>query len=241
MFISVKSLHNNLGVDETIGRFFVDRKVPADNIFWEGRLLYVPRGNGYISIPVYYDLLHRIGIPKEVLLEEGHIQFMEQVMHFAILVEFNKITFSEQLANIASLLAGRIKNETFYNKLVPYLEQPVILPVGNLGMPVVSLNRADVFLFILCDLPMTESQTDDALKYWYALHTSFLLMDDLYDYQIDKQNNDENSVLELGEGETGFKNAFALFDNNIEVLQQINPLLAGHFQRAAEGLSDLKP
>ncbi len=30
MFVSVKSMHDNMGVDEEIARFFVDRKVPVE-------------------------------------------------------------------------------------------------------------------------------------------------------------------------------------------------------------------
>ena len=32
MFISVKHLHDDMGVDEKIARFFVDRKVPQNNV-----------------------------------------------------------------------------------------------------------------------------------------------------------------------------------------------------------------
>ena len=239
MFISVKNLHNNMGVDETIARFFVDRKIPPGNIFWRNRLLYITRGNGYISIPVYYDLLFRIGLPKELLLEERHVKFMEEVMHYAILVEFQEINFAGQLEKIIRLLEGRVKNQAFYDALVPYLQQPVIKPMGALGMPVVSLNRADVFLFILCDLPMTAKQTSAAVKYWYALHTTYLLMDDIYDYKIDKQDNEENSVIELGEGQDGLDKAIAIVNSNIEVMREINPVLSVHFENWLETLPDI--
>ncbi len=239
MFISVKNLHNNMGVDETIARFFVDRKVPADNVFWKNRLLYITRGNGYISIPVYYDLLFRTGLSRQLLLEETHVQFMENVMHFAMLVEFKEISFAVQLEKIIELLQGRIRNPGFYNELIPYLGQPVIRPQGELGMPVPSLNRADVFLFILCDLPMTTEQTTAALRYWYALHTSYLLMDDIYDYKIDEQENEENSVIELGAGQSGFDKAFEILNNNIKVLLAINPQLSSKFEKSLETLHDL--
>jgi hypothetical protein len=91
MFISVKHLHENMGVNEKIARFFVDRKVPEDNVFWKGKLLYISRGNGFMNIPVYYDILYRIGIPMEVLLEDGRVQCMERIMHFAIQVECGHI------------------------------------------------------------------------------------------------------------------------------------------------------
>ena len=34
---------------------------------------------------------------------------MEQLMHYAMLVEFRKISFAEQLEKIGSLLSGRIQ------------------------------------------------------------------------------------------------------------------------------------
>jgi hypothetical protein len=227
-----------MGIDEKIARFFVDRKVPSDNIFWKNRLLYVGRGNGYISIPVYYDLLYRLGVPHQTLLAEDHLKLMEQIMHYAILVEFEKISFYQQLQEIKGVLSGRIKNEKFYNELLTYLEQPSLKPSGKLGMPIPSLNRADVFLFVLCDFILTDQQLEHAIAYWYALHTSYLLMDDIYDYKMDKQEREENSVIELGDGKTGFDRAFEMLRRNAEIIRSANPVLADYFEESAAGLYD---
>jgi len=241
MFVSVHNLKTNMGVDESIARFFVDRKVPADNAFWRKRFLYIGRGNGYISIPVYYDLLMKLGLPREELLEESHVQFMEKLMHFAILVEYKEMDFRQHLEEISNLLLPRLKNRAFYEELLAYLRQPVLHPKGRLGMPVPSLNRADVFLFILCDLRMTDEQVDKAIGYWYALHTSYLLMDDIYDYKLDKQDQEENAVIDLGDSEIGFGKAFGLLRRNIETMKQINPQLADHFEESMAGLADIDP
>src|SRR5215467_12513207 len=101
MYTSVKELNLQMGVDAQIARFFVDRKVPENNIFWKDRLLYVSGGNGFTFIPVYYDLLFRTGIPKEDLLAEQHVQFMERVMHFATLLEFKLISYDDHLDSIS--------------------------------------------------------------------------------------------------------------------------------------------
>ena len=241
MFISVRHLHDNMGVDEKIARFFVDREVPLNNVFWKKRLLYVGRGNGYISIPVYYDLLFRLGVPQELLLAERHVQFMELVMHYAILVEFGQISSAEQLSEIKRLLSGRIKNDQFYQELISYLEQPVLTPLGNLGTQLTSLNRADVFLFILCDLPLSDQQIKMAIEYWYALHTSYLLMDDMSDYKSDKEDKEENSVIELGDGEPGFKKAFEILRANSKNIQSLNPVLAEFFEESMMRLHDFIP
>ena len=111
MFISVNYLEQQMGVNKTIARFFVDRQPPANNSFWNGRLLYIGFGNGFVSIPVFYDILFRLGMPVEILLNESHIQFMEQLMHFAILQERNEINKTEELLQIRNLLKARIRDQ----------------------------------------------------------------------------------------------------------------------------------
>ena len=238
MFISVKHLNRDMGVSPEVARFFVDRKVPDDNIFWKGRLLYINRGNGYISIPVYYDLLHRIGLPLNMILEESHIRFMEKVMHFAMLCEYNKISFADQLDQIEQLLEGRITNRLFHDRLLGYLRQPVPAPLHGLGLELPSLNRADVFLYVLCDLPLSPAQTEHAIRLWYALHPTYLLMDDIHDYKSDKKAQDENAIIELGDGPVGFARALEIIHGNISTLAEINPVLGSYFTLTLETLAD---
>ena len=73
MFISVGQFEYHMGVNKTIARFFVDRKPPENNIFWEGKLLYIGFGNGYVSIPVFFFFLFSISVPLETLLDDEHI------------------------------------------------------------------------------------------------------------------------------------------------------------------------
>ena len=230
MYISVDMLNEDMGVDRVIARFFVDRKIPADNAFWRKRLLYIGRGNGYVSIPVYYDLLFRVGVPQDCLLAEDHIRLMERLMHFAMQYEFHEISFTEQLSQIKKLFEERASNPLFYSELIQYLEQPVLRPIDRLGLPQPSLNRADVFLFVLADLPMSPEQTDRALEYWYALHPTYLIMDDMMDYEKDKKEKEENVILDLGDGGAGFTRGFALLDENIRTLEAVNPTLADYLE-----------
>ncbi len=215
-----------MGVDKTIGRFFVDRKIPENNSFWKGRLLYIGFGNGYVSIPVFYDILFRLGLPLEVLLEEQHIQFMERLMHFAILQEKNEITVAEELKCIRSLLENRIQDQQYYDALNNYLDQPLLKPLGPFGLVHPSLNRADVFLYVLCDLPLSDEQWKLAIRYWYVLHPSYLIMDDIRDYEKDKEEGEENVVIDMGEGAIGFEKTFEMLHENSETMKEINPLLA---------------
>jgi len=226
VFISAQQLEHSMGVDKTIGRFFVDRKLPENNSFWKGRLLYIGFGNGYVSIPVFYDILFRLGLPLEVLLDEQHIQFMERLMHFAIQHEKNEITVTEELKCIRALLKKRVRDQYHYDLLNRYLDQEVLRPLAPFGLGHPSLNRADVFLYVLCDLPLTREQWALAIRYWYALHPSYLIMDDIRDYAKDKEEGEENVVIDLGGGAIGFERSFEMLYKNTETMKEINPLLA---------------
>ena len=241
MFISANQFEREMGVNKTIGKFFVDRKIPENNSFWKGRLLYISFGNGFVSIPVYYDILFRIGISVEVLLNEEHILFMEQLMHFAILHEKREISLQEEMNAIRNLLKNRIKNLPYYEALNLYLDQQVLKPLAPFGLPFPSLNRADVFLYVLCDLPLNDSQWQKAIRYWYALHPTYLIMDDVRDYAKDKEEGEENVVIELGEGTEGFEKTLELYRRNCETIHEINPLLAQFLVNCEEDLMIFVP
>lgn len=241
MFISVQQFERDMGVDQRIGRFFVDRRIPENNSFWKGRLLYIGLGNGFVSIPVFYDILFRLGIELDVLLNERHIQFMEQVMHLAILQEKNEMTKTEELRSVRKLLENRVQNSFYYELLNQYLEQPVLKPLGPFGLIHPSLNRADVFLYVLCDLPLNKEQWDRAIRYWYALHPSYLIMDDIRDYAEDKEAGEDNVVIELGDGTPGFEKTFEMLYGNSETMKEINPQLAEFFLLYEEKLRGFVP
>ncbi len=227
MFLSVRQLDRDMGVDPRIGRFFVDRRVPQHNRFWKGRLLYISFGNGFTNIPVFYDLLFRIGVPLESLIAEKHIVFMEQLMHYAMQQEFEEITRQEELVSVRALLNGRVTNQDRFEKLNEYLDQPVSLPLHGFGTDWPALNRADLFLYILCDLPLTGAQWSAALEAWYALHPTYLLMDDIRDYESDRDSGQENIVIGWGGGKEGFQRAIEEIEVNNKVLDRFNPVLAG--------------
>jgi hypothetical protein len=237
MFMSVGQLETQMGVNKTIGRFFVDRKPPENNNYWKKRLLYVSFGNGYLFIPVYYDILHRIGIPLEVLLNEAHIFFMEQIMHFSHLQETNDISKEEEQKLIRDLLKDRVHNKPFYESLTKYQDQVVRMSQDVFGTNYPALNRADTFLYVLCDLPLNVLQLRQALRYWYALLPSYLILDDIRDYADDKSNGEENVVIDLGEGRGAYEDAFAILRKNSEVMGEINPLMA---ELLLNQLEDLK-
>ena len=202
MFTSVRILTDQLGVDSDIARFFVDRPVPQDNRYWKGRLLYVAQGNGYLFIPLVYDILYRLGVPKEALLEEAHIRLMESVLDSAGKVEFDGLSGATHVEACREILLGSVRNPWLWRELLDYFEKGQ--PTATLGLPVPPLNRADTFLFSLCNLDMNESLTRSFLKYWYALIAFFLMMDDVMDWEEDKKLGEENAILHLGDGPEAF-------------------------------------
>lgn len=230
-----------MGVHPTIGRFFVDRQPPQDNSFWKNRLLYIAAGNGFVLIPVYYDVLYRIGIPMELLLNEKHVLFMEQLTHFAILQEKNEISKKEELESVRGLLQGRIQNTEKYEQLSQYLDQPVLRTLGSFGTPYPSINRADLFLYILCDLPLSDAQWEKALRYWYALNPTYLISDDITDYAKDKEDGEENLVIELGDDAEAFEKAIDMIRQNAETMKEINPVLASYLLLYEETVRPLIP
>jgi hypothetical protein len=190
---------------------------------------------------VFYDILFRIGLPMDLLLEENHIQFMEQLEHFAMLQEKNKISKTEERKNVRDMLDGRVKNAVKYEALNQYIDQTVLIPMGDFGTSLPSMNRADMFLYVLCDLPLNEKQWQQALRYWYALLPSYLIMDDIRDYAEDKSLGEENVVLDFGGGAEGFDKAFKLLQDNADVLQEINPQLGEYLKDCEEKLRGFVP
>lgn len=130
------------------------------------------------------------------------------------------------MGSIRALLNGRVQDRENFEALNLYLDQVTLLPLGPFGLPFPSLNRADVFLYILCDLPLSKSQWKEAIRYWYSLHPSYLIMDDIRDYKNDLKNGEENVVIDLGGGTDGFEKTFELFRDNCAVIGELNPELA---------------
>jgi len=232
MFTSVRFLTDQLAVDPDIARFFVDRAVPQDNRYWKGRLLYVAQGNGFLFIPLVYDILYRLGVPKQQLLEEAHVRLMESVLDSAGKVEFDGLSGSAHVEACREILEGSVRNHWLWEELQEYFEAGA--PVGALGLPIPPLNRADTFLFSLCNLDMDETLARSFLKYWYALISAFLLMDDVVDWDMDMEQGEENAVRYLGEGKEAFSRAVDMLREYFATLESLNPALGPFFERSLQ-------
>jgi hypothetical protein len=234
MFTSKEHLSFNLGVDEDIARFFVDRKVPEKNRYWQGRYLYVAGGTGYLFIPLFFDLQYKCGVPRELVLNEHYVKIAEDILHSAALLEFREITFKDHLNHCKEIMASQVKNMGLFNDLLMYFNDEQLTSYKNLGTGNKALNRADTFLLSLSFLDLTTETTDTILKCWYALVPSFLLMDDVADLQKDKENEEENFILENGGGREGVQKSIEFLHEKFNWLKSYNSKLGSYFERSLE-------
>jgi hypothetical protein len=56
MFVSAGFLGIQYGVDDKIGKFFVDRDPPAENLYWKDKLMYLRVEPGWLFIPLIVEL-----------------------------------------------------------------------------------------------------------------------------------------------------------------------------------------
>jgi hypothetical protein len=234
MFTSKQHLHNNLGVDEHVAAFFVDRKIPEHNWYWKERLLYVSKGTGYLFIPLFFDLQLKCGLSLHSLLSEDYINVAEQILNSAAMHELEQISFKQHLGNCKNIIATKIKNPDLYRELDVYFENEQLKPYKNIGTESKALNRGDTFLFSICFLDLNKEITDKILLYWYALVPSFLLMDDIYDIQEDQKKNEENSVDDFGPGVVGIERAIAFLREKFSQLKVLNEKLGSYFENSLE-------
>jgi hypothetical protein len=234
MFTSKEHLHFNLGVDLEIAAFFVDRRVPPGNMYWKNRYLYVAGGTGFLFIPLFFDLQFRMGADKELILDENYVQLMEDILDSAARYEFEQISFEEHIRNCRELMKNKIKNERLYHDLENYFKNEHLEPFKNLGTFSKALNRGDSLLFSLCFLDLPQHITDSIIEKWYALVPSFLLMDDIMDLKIDKEQRQENSINDFGEGNAGVENAIDFLRTKFAQLKSANPRLGSFFENSLE-------
>lgn len=226
MFTSRDDLKLDYGVDMEIGKFLVDRKVPSDNLYWKDRLLYIVPMPGYLFIPLYMDIQFRLGLPKEQLLSEPHLQLLEAILHSAAKLEAKKIDFKEHIAECIARTEPVNKNPEFLQDLRYYFGGENQKSMVSLGTRYPSLNRADAYLFSLCFFEFSGHLKTMLVKSWYALISYYLMIDDLEDLEADYSHQEENAVIDAGLNDKGVESINAVFDLSFSTLNGINPVLA---------------
>jgi hypothetical protein len=240
MFLTKHDLKLSYGVDLDIGACYVDRKIPAGNLYWKDRTIYLPGAPGYIFIPIFADLLFRAGAKKEPLLEDQQLCIAESILHSAALLEHKKITWEQHVEQVLSI-KPHPTGQTLFADLSHYLLQgPKTQSNGiKLGTKFPSLNRADTYLVSLTTLDNDSFDLKMALEAWYSLMTYFLIMDDLADIKDDLKNNEENAFIDAGLDQSGISIINAMISDSIQVMNRINPVMANRIDHK-KSLIDLE-
>lgn len=241
MFLTKHDLKLSYGVDLEIGAFYVDRRLPADNLYWKDRTIYIPGASGYVFMPIFSDLLFRTGANKQQLFSEELVGLQEKILHSAARLEHELIDWGAHVQECIKLTVPFVQRSDLFDELGEYLLQakPLALEGGRLGREFPSLNRADTYLFSLACVEGDTLNEDEAIASWYALITHFLLMDDLADIREDLQSGAENAVIQAGFHEEGIRKIEQLVDRSIVDMQRVNPIMANRIEHK-KGLIDLQ-
>lgn len=236
MFLSCDDLKLAYGVNMDIGRFYVDRKIPLDNLYWEKRHLYIPSVPGYYFMPIFADLAYRCGVPKDQILSETHIQLAEKILDSAARLEKNTINWSQHIQECIELTKTCSINNGFLQDLSHYFSGQKEKATITLGTPYPSLNRADAYLFSLCVWSFDDTVKIKLVESWYALMTYFLILDDLVDIKEDFRNKDENALIEAGLTEQGAAVITAMINQSYIRMDMVNPVMANRIDHKRQKL-----
>lgn len=226
MFTSKDDLKLSYGIDMEIGKFFVDRKIPSDNLYWKDRYLYINPMPGYLFIPAYVDLQFRLGLSKEELLSEAHAQFIEQIMHSVARQEFNKLTLAEHVAECIAITKPVCKNQGFLRELERYFFGENLQNGISFGTSLRALNRVDTYLFTLCFFNFDDGKKKQLIDAWHALMSFYLIMDDLDDIKADLEEKEDNAIVEAGLSDNGAVIIEGFMKQSYTVMNEINPVFA---------------
>jgi len=226
MFISTGYLGIQYGVDNKIAKFFVDREPPANNLYWNDKSLYLGPSPGYLFIPLIADLLFKLGIDRQQLLSDEFINCLEQTGHISALEETKQLSYAEAIERCTALARENCRNENWLNTVIDYFKGNADNLFISIATPFKALHRGDVFLFSLSALDFPEELFQKIVKYWFALISTLLLLDDAEDITDDRANNEENAFLESGLDKQGIERVKQLIAHNLRTISSINSMMA---------------
>lgn len=232
MLLTKDDLKLSYGVDLLIGKAYVDRMVPTNNLYWKGRKIYIPGASGYIFMPIYADILRRSGTSVAYLLSEIHFSINESILHSAALLEHQQIDWHTHIEQSIAIVFPHVTRVALFEELKQYLlaHKPLKKIDSRFGTNFPSLNRADSYLLSLSCIPDPGFDEQKAIDGWYAMITYFLLMDDLADIREDLTNNEENAIVEAGFNQEGIEKIASMINESIDKLYSINPVLANRIE-----------
>ncbi len=226
MFISSDFLGIEYGVDDTIGRFYVDREPPVNNLYWHKKLLYLGREPGWLFIPLIADLFYRSGITRNQLISDDFVLLMEAIGHLSALEETQQATHQQTIDACTKLVEGKCKSQTYFSHLTDYINGGTNNPFAQFTMPYKALHRGDYFLFSICALVCTDGLAEKLVKNWFALIGTLLLLDDAEDIKRDQQSGDLNAFVESGMDKKGVEDILKMVKENLAVIRQVSRPMA---------------
>lgn len=234
MVVTSRILQEKMGVDPEIADYFANqRPVPANNLFWNNKRIYLSSGFGFLTIPFAFDLMFKCGISKSVLLDDRHVTLMENGFDQLKRYE-NQLISSEDFLNACKqLLKEHIKQPNLASDLFS-LFSGMSPRFFQFEQQFKALARSDSFLFTLVDMDVADKWVSDFLPYWYALARPILLLDDFKDLMEDRVSNDENTIIELGNDKAAILKAYELGLQDLNLLQSINPELGAIMKKLLE-------
>lgn len=226
MILTSRKLQDSLGINSSIADYFAnERPIPANNLFWKNKRIYISGGFGFLTIPLAFDLIHKLGVPLNILLSDEHVSLMENGFHELKRYENCEISFAQFLVNCKQLWGALVKQKKLADDIYKVLSGKEA-QFFKFETAHKALARSDAFLFTLVDLELTDEWVEQFLPYWYSLARPILLLDDFKDLVEDRRNNDENTIIELGNNADGIRAAHELGVKDLEKLSTINPKLA---------------
>jgi len=230
MIVTSRILEKQFGIDPEIADYFANKRaVPQNNRFWKNKRIYLSVGFGYLTIPFAFDLMHKCGIAKSVLLEDQHVALMEQGFDLLRGYEKNELSFVEFTTGCMELVKDKVKQKHLAADLFAVLSgrEPAYFSFEKKHK---ALARSDHFLFTLVDLDLSDEWIAGFLKYWYAMARPILLLDDFKDLEEDRRDHEENTIIELGNNAAAIKAAYEFGLDDLAILETINPLLAAYMR-----------
>jgi hypothetical protein len=204
--------------------------VPANNLYWKGKFLYLSFGTGFLFIPIIMDALYKSGVDKNLVIDPERISRMEQSFDIVMQYERKRISFDDYIKGMSEVFLPHVVNLELFDDLLRYFKDEPTQSY-SLGTSVAALNRADAFLFTYTDLPIDHALMNTILRRWYYLAVAHLMLDDFVDLDDDREKGEENALIDLGDNKIALEKCQAMLEENIEGLKETNEQVAAFFSK----------
>ncbi len=165
MVITSGILENRLGIHKRIADYFANqRAIPANNLFWKDKRIYLSMGFGFLTIPFAFDLMYKRGIEMDILLQDDHVSLMEEGFDKLKKYEMSLLSYSDFINGCKELLHGKIRQTDLAKDLFAFFsgESSTVYQFENKYK---ALARSDFFLFTLLDLELSNEWVHEFLPY----------------------------------------------------------------------------